>query len=787
MASLRSLAWVTVVPFIALPAATAADSPPGSSRIAFAVALDKEPSWRDLAFLACLPPANVLDAGRPAVLAVGPEGQLPPHLADFLSRYRPRKIYFLQPDRETALRKPRQLSASLATIKAADLSQATAALALLLRPRSESVVVCDRNDYALALCAAVLAARIKCPLIFSDGARLDDQTHRTLETLKPKKVIWASAHNGCNFELPGAEVEHARNDKHIIRCLLRRGLPVNYLAVANPLDRSVGRVRKLSLVAAILAAGREGAVAALPLEPTFKRTFTGKTPAPANGPGRCDPRSGKIVLDGQPHSFLAYKPSPRLRAYSHVLIDGKGPYTNGQIVTLGNKAYSLTVGGSKGTAAVQLTWPTGREIAGKVKPYYRLARRPPEYLCIVAMPDQIPPAIHAGANNTPDVASDDALGNADEDPFYEVAVARFPAHSVSAASAAAARSLAYPDLVDAPEAEQWKKKYLMAQWNIHDFRWDVERAGFTDIHWHKEGGEASLSQHLRRSSLIFHEAHSMPTGLGGFVNCNLKEMLAPCLVVSAGCSSAAIDTDPRGRSVALQLLQQGAVAYVGSSRPAIWPIGQMIDCFWGNVLKENMTVGKAFLEAQNVKQIILLETKSPLERYQLRAMCLYGDPAWKPYIPRPRPTPSGKARPLEYTLNVPQHGRREAFMPPKRDWGYKKDDPLYNWRADGLFHAPFKRRLKRDRFRDWVYFVCGKVTTTGRVRKLKQLTQPNMPPECELGWSGQYHIDINSDGSSTLRWLVPVFDWDAVEGKIIYRLPPGKYRIEYAEPGERGN
>ena len=768
-------------------AAGASVEPAGlTGRSVFLVPIGDDPSWHDLAYLACIPPAAVANGGRPAVLAIPADGRLPDYVTDYLQRYGPKRLTILGAAGKAGLTLPKG-PAEVVRLKGKTLSDVTTELVRMMPP-ADGVVICDRDDYGLALSAAALAARLKCPLLFSDATGLDNPTRRAVESRKPKTIVYLGV--GEPPKLPGVETRQLRNTQAVIHFLRDRKLSMDYFALANPNDRSRGKVRKLSLTAALLAAGRDGVVIPLPMDAMFKKPFTARRPTEADSDDPMCPHLGSIDLAGKRWRTIAYRDHPKAKAAAGVLIDGKGPYRSGDIVTLGPRRYSITLDGNAKATAVRLTRPTWPDLQATLQGYYRLAGRPPRYLCITGMPEAIPTGIYSGAAmGIPDVTSDSALAQADDDPFLEVAVGRLIGHNVCAAAVTAARSLTYPDLLTGPDAEQWKSRWLMAGWNITDFRWEFERAGLTSGHRHTRGKQPDLARHLTRSSMIWHELHSTWRGLGGFVGSDFRERLAPCLMVSGGCATAAIDTDPSGRSVAKQFLQQGAVAYVGSARNAVWCIGQMLCCFWDGVLREGMTVGQAFLEAQNVKQVVMLDCggRVSLERYQFLATRLYGDPAWKPYVPksRARAATQPTSPPSTYTLAVPQEGTQYAFMPPKRDWGYKKDDPLHNWRAGGLFwgNVP-RRRAKHDRWRSQLSFLAARVRTAGHVTAVTQVTQPKLPTDSDLRWSGHYYVDEHADGTRTLRWLVPVLDFDMVAGKVRRRLPPLQFKIGHIDESE---
>ena len=133
---------------------------------------------------------------------------------------------------------------------------------------ASQVVFCEKSDYTSGLSASVLAARLKAPLIFFDKARgLSAKTHAVIRKLGAKKGLFIGARGASPKNFRGSLVALA-DAKEAARWMAAGDLPVNYLAMANPHDRTVDfkncgnpvGIHKTSLAAPLLAAGRHGAI-----------------------------------------------------------------------------------------------------------------------------------------------------------------------------------------------------------------------------------------------------------------------------------------------------------------------------------------------------------------------------------------------------------------------------------------------------------------------------------------------------------------------------------------------
>ncbi len=229
------------------------------------------PHWKDLAYLAATAASAKSNDGLPLVVALAYANQLGDSAQDFFDRLRPERVTVLGAPTLTLE------GADVEHLPAPDLSATTVALARAWQ-RADRAVVVSPDNYGSALLAASLAGRVRAPLFFVDG-RLADDVAGALQRLSPDEVLHVGEVPAVNIgdpvRLPDADA--------VIAWLSEEGLPIDYLAVVNPNDRSAGRSQKLSLTASLYTTRREGLV--LPIS----------TPVPA------DPAEGTALATALSH------------------------------------------------------------------------------------------------------------------------------------------------------------------------------------------------------------------------------------------------------------------------------------------------------------------------------------------------------------------------------------------------------------------------------------------------------------------------------------------------------
>lgn len=658
-----------------------AASPPAPARSVFLVPLPAEAGWQDLAFLAAVPAASEVDAGEPLVLALAPDGALTPEARDFLARYRPERATWVGAHPAT----PALDGLVAQEIAAGTADEAACALAHEGFARSNRVVLAREDDYASALVAAVLAARMHAPLLVCGAEGLSEAARGTITALGASVLVCVGDLGRSSLPVDGAHVERLRSQSDIARWLRERRLPVGYVAAAVPADRTSGRVRKLSLCAALLAAGRGGALAPL-------------------GDERTPPSSA---------------------------------------------------------AAARAELERFRGALGCV----------PETLCLVGLPDALPCEVvptQGGVDSDP--PSDLAYANVDADPFLELALGRFVAEDCAAGTLLAARSLAYEQLLS-PECA---RACALAEWERSAAPL-LANAGFDAPSVHPGGKPIAQDSPLASVSVLVHDSHSSWMQIGDTYTWDSRVLLAPCLVETGGCSPASLDQDPELRSVALRLLRNGAIGFVGNVRRAIAQQEIFRSEFWNAVLA-GQSLGQANRSAQNRQLVAVLaagESAGGPHFYELYNETLYGDPGLRLKLPRaPRSAPARvELRGSEVTVHGPAAWSRceEVVV---ADWKYVESPALYVWRGAGVgvessWDDAHHRNAERHVF-------TAEVRTNRRVGALKAI----QPPAAPLGWDGKFFVDEHADGTRSVYFRIELLEADMAEGRILRQLDKLRLHLE---------
>lgn len=637
-------------------------------------------SWHDLAFLAALPAAAQLRDGAPLVLALSEDGAATPEQRDFLRRLHPGRLLWVgaaPPAGELE-------GVAVEHVAAAGGDAAAAALASHL-PADPRVVVAAETDHAGCLAAAVLATRLRVPLLFTGAVAAPVATMTALAARRARQVLLVGEFDGRPPTFADAEVERLRSPADVARWLAAHRHPVDYLAAAVPADRTSGHARKVSLAAAALAAGRQGAVVTL--------GANGTPPATA--------------------------------------------------------------------AAAQAELATFRRQLGTT----------PSFLCLCGLPDVLPmPVVPTGGGVDTDPPSDLSYGDLDEDPFVELALARFVASDGPSGTLQAARTLAYPVLL----SPSFTGKFAMAEWERCAAP-AFENVGFAPPVIHPGGKPIDANSPLTSVAAIVHGSHCSWFQLGETVHHDSNVLLAPCLVESSGCSAAALDQDAEHRSVALRLLQNGAVAFVGNARRGVAQGELYRTEFWHAVLAGE-PLGRAHRQALNRLQAAALahgEQQRGLRRYQLFNAACYGDPAFVLHVPRPPRSAPARAELLGRTVTVHAPAawwRVEEVVVP--DWKYEAGPKIWSWRAAGVGAESCwdgEHRRNRD---DLLFTVEAR--TKQRVQRVVAVSTPDAP----LGFEGRWSIDEHADGTRSVYFAVRMIDFDMDAGLVRKQVDRLRFRLE---------
>jgi hypothetical protein len=333
----------------------------------------------------------------------------------------------------------------------------------------------------------------------------------------------------------------------------------------------------------------------------------------------------------------------------------------------------------------------------------------------------------------------------------------------------AARCLAYPDLL-APAAAD---RFALAEW---------ERAVaplFTNVGYrppalHDGPAPFDAASPLASVAVLVHGSHASWLQLGNTAHHDCPALLAPCLVESSGCSAAALDQDPEHRSVALRLLRQGAIAFVGNVRRGVAQGELYRSEFWNAVLA-GQALGQANRSALNRVQAVALAAGEGhgLRRYQLQNAACYGDPAWRLRLPgAPRVAAARtEVRGRDVTVHAPgAWWPVEEFVVP--DWNYTLGSKITTWRGAGAgVDCSWDAGHRRNRD---VLVYTAEVRTARRVRGVAAVSSPPEP----LGWNGKWFVDEHADGSRSVFFSVRLVDFDMDAGAVLRQVDRLRFRLE---------
>lgn len=777
----------TIFVLALFPGAGLAAEPPAATRSTILVTQSRSEPLQDIAYLAAIPASSKANGGNASAILLEEGEGIPREVGDYLHRYKPANVYHLGPSPLPA----ESVKPGTGTLHELEASNATAALATSFWTSCDRVVLCRGDDYGSALMASTLAARLQVPLLACGNGGPDAVTTETIRQLKAKELLFVGK---APKELVATELADLRA---VLAWMNTRKLETRYFALANVRDRNGTTIRKLSLAAPLLASARNGMVIPLDHEIRWRIPFSGteiQGELPKGIPsGQKLPKQGLIELpEGKVPYVLCFGASEH---DSQLFLDldgdgafagsGEGPFTRNGVFQLFGKPLYLDFGkkwGSKCDVAVSSDMAGG--ICRELRELYAEFGTP-RYLCLVGFPDAIPQALMPRQGT--DMTSDLPYGNADDDLFTEIAVGRIIGESASFATLHACRVVNYDSLLD----PSWAGKAGLARWEntmVHHF----ENVGFDasathdteDLKWiekpsnGKKGKRAkSFSQDspLTRVAFLSHMAHSWWHDIGETYDQDSATLLAPVVVESGGCLTAALDYEPGFRSVISRLLRNGAVAFIGQTRPGIAQQEQQRAQFW-NALLAGSTLGDAHLAAQNSIAHTVLETgqaRGGPDHYQLHIRTLFGDPAFVPHLPSaPRSAPAR----VELKDHLVAVHAPEQWWPVKmrvpEDWKQWTDKPLYVIRGNGAYP---QRSWCREQYDREETFTKAEITTTRKVKSISQVQDFPKP----LGWTGKYTVDENLDGSRTYRWRVRLVDFDQKSGGIIRQLERADYRIEF--------
>jgi Peptidase family C25 len=745
------------------------------------VSQTKDATWQDFAFLAAVPASRLASDDSHGLIALEETGAITPEIEDYIKRLKPSFAYHVGTQLPTirGCGTVQQLSCNSA-------EQAAIVLATKFWTETNSCVICGSNDYASALIAATVAARLKSPLFYCGENGLSPATEKAISSLRVKKKIFIGS-KPANVD--AIEIKDATA---AILWLQQNGHPTKYLAVANVRDRTSTTVRKLSLVAPMFAAARQGMVIPLDNEIRWRKKIssTALSDTLPRGLSATSERHKKGILS-LPEGEMPFVLSCGKQSLEHQLFldlngdghydgAGEGPHANPSTVTLFGKKHFLDAGSQyRGEAELYLTTGSAADIIDSLKQVYQKTSIP-LYLCLVGFPDALPHAILSERQETrvvseTDINSDLPYANADDDLFAEIAVGRIIAESASFATLHASRTITYNQLLD----PSWARKAGQARWET-TLTETFKNVGLNADAYHPQKAKDPIpliakDSPLTKVAFFSHTAHSTWQVIGETYDMHSDVLLAPAVVESGGCLTCAIDYEPEFRSVVSHFLRNGAISFTGNSRVGIAEGEHLRQIFW-NEICAGRTLGHAHLRSLNSMASSVItadQTKGGPLHYQLYIHTLFGDPAFKPDVPaKPRFAPARSTiSGSQVTVRSPvKFWPQQIFVP--EDWKLWAKKPLYVLRGAGTFPT---RSWCGEGFDQEKTFVNAEFTTSKKLSSIAQITKLDAP----LGWDGKYSVDVNKDGTSTYRWKVCVADFDQKTGKILKKVDQVNFQLYF--------
>jgi len=389
------------------------------------------------------------------------------------------------------------------------------------------------------------------------------------------------------------------------------------------------------------------------------------------------------------------------------------------------------------------------------------------YLAIVGGPDSIPfHVFHSGVGGHEIEKIHDApYANLDSDPFLDLALGRLVAKDLASMSLIVSRIATYEHL-----SGDWQTKSAIAgdlQQAMYVMTPVLANVGFEEERLSSQ--DVSDTRILDKSAII-HHAHSNPSILGGFYSAWSDTLLAPAVVTSSGCATAGIDVGGPESSVALHLLHQGAVSFMGAPFNAVTRSKLTHHAFWDAVLRGE-ALGKAFADAVNDWMVVVEEDHNGNPTHASQNIVLFGDPALRMYIPsQPAMLPARLTEngdiltahsPHAWTLN-------SETQELAKEWNWQGG--LYYYGAPGVV-SYYRWAGQYDKSKQFL-FARFHSNECANLRLEKETEAP-----LGVGWEGVFHLDWHADGDCTLLWRVRLLDYDTETGEINAELSAQSFRV----------
>ncbi|KAA3605525.1 MAG: hypothetical protein DWQ01_19600 [Planctomycetota bacterium] len=747
--------------------------------VAILIPMPSQPDWREDLFLCAIPAAATLSQGKPIVVAVDLDDPWRPELLDFLRRLQPGRVLWFGPK---ASPPPEPVAGSWQWLEADSLESAAVLLSELAWASSAGMVLFDTEDRGAALCASALAGRLKFPLFPCGERQISPQVVNRMQALGCREAIFIGKRKPPKAE--GLRVTTLTDAVAVLRWQVKKEMNVHHFYLVNPEEKVAGRNRHLSLVAPLLATCGNGAVIPLALQTVWKKRYPAGEILPKAPQGAASSsagwRQGSLTVAGSTVTFLSGRDPHSGRWWMQLdrNLDGRyhgaqeRPIHTGEDFEFGGNLWTANLDADE-KARGQALWctsPPVSQIRNELEPFHRSTSSALESLCLIGWPEAIPMAVIApGQGIDADLVSDLPYAQTDEDPFFEYGVCRFLAADLASATLQACRGWAKKDFSD----QEWQHRFATAEWEGVS-QLNLKGAGLQyQGHW-KPAEEKAMPSSWQEAGFLIHASHASWLEMGKTYRWDSSNLLPPALVDSAGCSTASLDQDPQRRSVAAQLLRNGAVAFAGNTRRGIAQQNLFRTELWHALLRgENL--GQAQRRAANRLLVAVMERNQQQAGpyfYQLYNHAVYGDPALQFSMPaKIHDIPARVVRKgSKVTVHGPSRWQRYSWQP-LGEWGCSFDT-LYTWRGAGVgvestWYNPEKRNQETQVFTVELHTKHG----YDQIQPVGEVPAP-------LGWTGFLFVDQHVDGSRSLYWRVRFLDGEMTSGKIKAQVDRLRFRLE---------
>ncbi len=650
------------------------------------------------------------------------------------------------------------------------------------------VVLCGGEDYENALAASALAARLKVPLLyFDESAGLSGAALDVIENdLQCSTALTVSGNSTVTSQLSdiGVSQTSLADDKEIITWMGNNGYPVDYLATTNVKDRTIGNAPKSSLAAALLAAGRNGAVAPLSYDADFNHPFMHSSETTSRPTGAAISADGNyllgtMTLNGGTYNYVITLSNTGRDFADQVNIDfnHNGNYGDtgeliqrADIVDINGKRYSVGISTYNGFwyGDLRFTYPCYEQINEDLAQFYDKIGHHPKYLAIVGFTDVFPFGITCSMmyNDVDYHITDQVFANVDSDPFYEIATGRIVGEDVTFITLFAARCLTYSDLVDLSWAQNMCQICpIGAEFRSRFYATpnQFENCGFNVDNWYSVSPQDST-----KYGVFVQDEHGWPFG----IEPPTFGLIAPCVVETGGCNIGAVDENYYGSSWrdwktfnAVVLARQGAICLNASVRgtPATKDFGR--DNFYKAILYDGATLGEARLHELN--SMIINQS----HYYHINGNVFYGDPAVKIYTP--------PVNPIYDAAHVTANGNTLTVHAPDIYWVdfaeiWFDPDGRYIYAAPGLSGSIYDYSNN-----DPAQTFIATYTTDLQITSMTQESGVPSP----LGWKNAlYMIDEHYDNTRTIYWQVRFDDFNYENGVFNQTIKQIHYQLTGITP-----